>query len=170
MSATFLNVLMIFPQTNNVVIMGRKTWESIPEKFRPLKDRTNVVISRSYPNSLSFHDGGQTKAKLEVNSLETAVNSLATASFRKTFAIGGAQIYKTALELKATKRILLTRILDDYECDTFFPLHLGQDGKAKGWERTGMSALQDWVGIPVPGGVQEENGTKYIFEMWEKIE
>lgn len=152
--------------------MGRKTWESIPERFRPLKGRTNIVISRSYPEVLSSQDfaSHDQNSKVEVGSIHGAVASLGTSTPRKVFAIGGAQIYEAALKLQDAKRILLTRILDDFECDTFFPLKLGDDGKADGWERKDQKALENWVGITVPEGVQEENGTKYVFEMWEKVD
>ena len=87
---------------------------------------------------------------------------------RKTFVIGGAQIYKAALEMPEVKRILLTRVLSHFECDTFFPVELGENGKATGWERKTKEQLDSWVGERVPEGVQEENGTRYTFEMWER--
>jgi dihydrofolate reductase len=143
--------------------MGRKTWESIPPRFRPLKDRTNIVISRTLlPDSVS---GG-----VLVNSIESAINSVPSEdSERKTFVIGGAQIYKEALQKEQAKRILLTRVLTDFECDTFFPIQLSEDGKAEGWERKSKEELDRWVGEMVPEGVQGEGGTKYVFEMWERV-
>jgi dihydrofolate reductase len=88
----------------------------------------------------------------------------------RAFVIGGAQIYKAALEIKETKRILLTRVLTDFECDTFFPVALGEDEKGQGeeWEKKSKVELDEWVRESVPEGVQEENGTMYIFEMWER--
>ena len=69
----------------NAVIMGRKTWESIPPKFRPLKDRTNVVLTRSpYPV--------QEEGVHVSSSLEEAVRLLQ--SMEKTgdvFVIGGGE-------------------------------------------------------------------------------
>jgi dihydrofolate reductase len=82
--------------------------------------------------------------------------------------IGGAQIYEEAIQRAETKRILLTRVLTDFDCDTYFPLQLNDDGKAEGWERKSKQELDRWVGETVPQGVQEENDTKYIFEMWER--
>ncbi|PMD21056.1 hypothetical protein NA56DRAFT_720672 [Hyaloscypha hepaticicola] len=146
----------------NALIMGRKTWESIPPKFRPLKDRTNIVITRT--SGLTAQGGNVT------SSVEEAIEAVEKTEVTRAFVIGGAQIYKAALERKETKRILLTRVLSDFECDTFFPLQLDESGKSEGWERKSKEDLDRWVGEQVPEGVQEENGTKYRFEMWEKTE
>lgn len=149
-------------QNENVVIMGRKTWDSIPSRFRPLKDRINVVVTRGTGTPPS--DGAT-----RVGSFESAMRFAgSTDSDRRTFVIGGAQIYEEAIQRAETKRILLTRVLTDFDCDTYFPLQLNDDGKAEGWERKSKQELDRWVGETVPQGVQEENDTKYIFEMWER--
>ncbi|KAK6842629.1 dihydrofolate reductase [Apiospora arundinis] len=155
----------------NAVIMGRKTWDSIPPKFRPLKGRLNIVISRSHPD-----DGGATEVDLEkepvkVNSLAQALEYLkrtrpaagTTATPTKAFVIGGAQIYGASLALPEAKRVLLTSVMDDFECDTFFPLRL--------FGRSGLKEeLDAWTGETVPEGLQEENGTRYEFQMWERVD
>jgi dihydrofolate reductase len=101
--------------------------------------------------------------------MDVALNVISsTVLDRRAFVIGGAQIYKEALEKADTKRILLTRVLTDFECDTFFPVQLNEDGTADGWTRKTKDELDSWVGETVPEGVQEENGTRYVFEMWER--
>ena len=101
----------------SAVVMGRKTWDSIPSKFRPLPGRLNVVVSRrqrdevtedpkvevasSYPDALAL-----LKRRLEV---ETA------------WIIGGASLYQEALASQDTDAIFLTEIYKDFNCDTFFP-------------------------------------------------
>lgn len=156
--------------------MGRKTWESIPPKFRPLKDRINVNISRSN-SDFQIRPAEQGKeAHYDAESLGATMAYLTTntsdkRSIEKIFVIGGGQIYKAALERKEAKRILFTRILDDFECDTSFPVTLGEDGKgADGWVRRSKEELDAWVGENVPDGeqVEGEKGTRYVFEMWEK--
>ncbi|KAH7413041.1 dihydrofolate reductase-like domain-containing protein [Cadophora sp. MPI-SDFR-AT-0126] len=154
------------PGTTNTVIMGRKTWDSIPSRFRPLKDRTNVVITRGDPNAIAEGE------KIVANSLSQVVESAETQARSlpsRLFVIGGAQIYKASLDIQEAKRILLTRVLGDFECDTFFPLMLEEGGKATGWERKSKIDLDRWTGETVPEGIQEENGTRYVFEMWERI-
>jgi len=140
--------------------MGRKTWESIPTRFRPLKDRKNIVISRELKAESA--SGG-----VVVNSIDQAIGS--EGEEEKTFVIGGAQIYKEALQKQQAKRILLTRVLTDFDCDTFFPIQLGEEGKAEGWEKKSKEEFDRWVGETVLEGVQEEEGTRYIFEMWERV-
>jgi dihydrofolate reductase len=144
--------------------MGRKTWDSIPPRFRPLKDRVNVVITRGVPPDVATSSDNHVR----VGSLSSAIDYTSTTSLQKTFVIGGAQIYMEALDRPETKRILLTRILTDFECDTYFPLQLGEDGRGEGWARKTKEDLDLWVGETVPYGVQEENGTKYVFELWER--
>ena len=144
------------------MIMGRKSWESIPPKYRPLKDRTNVVITRN--------SGLTAEGSVVVGSVVSAIEAADRPEVKKAFIIGGAEIYKAALERKEARRILLTRVLSDFDCDAFFPLHLDESGQIKGWERRSKEEHDSWVGEQVPEGVQEENGTRYVFEMWEKIE
>jgi len=125
----------------------------------------NVVITREVPRGSWTMDPERTIA----GSMDDALNAVGmTVLDRRAFVIGGAQIYKEALAKAETKRILLTRVLTDFECDTFFPIQLNEDGKAEGWERKTKEELDRWVGETVPEGVQEENGTKYVFEMWER--
>lgn len=84
--------------------------------------------------------------------------------------IGGAQIYRLAAEMKEARRILLTRILGDFDCDTFFSVELPESGSAEGWRRSGVEELSEWVGEEVDGGVREEGGVRYVFEMWERVD
>ncbi|KAI9055671.1 hypothetical protein LZ554_000614 [Drepanopeziza brunnea f. sp. 'monogermtubi'] len=164
------------PNSTNAVIMGRKTWDSIPPRFRPLKDRRNVVVTRGGdPTAAAVAAEGE---RAVAGSLQQAVESLGGQADEeeeeeeevasRAFVIGGAQIYKASLESKDARRILLTRVLSDFECDTFFPVVLGEDGKADGWVRRSKEELDAWTGETVPVGVQEENGTRYVFEMWER--
>ncbi|CAJ2510035.1 Uu.00g059350.m01.CDS01 [Anthostomella pinea] len=168
------------PPAMNAVIMGRKTWDSIPPKFRPLKGRLNIVISRSHAEPPPPR-GGDVDAETEavrVGSLEQAVAYLKAGSAARTgkvFVIGGAQIYRAALELKEAKRVLLTRVMNDFECDTFFPLELSEtemEGGGGGgrWVKRSKKELDAWTGETVPEGIQEENETQYEFQMWERVD
>mgnify|MGYP006160192045 CR=1 FL=1 len=95
------------------VIMGRKNFESIPHKYRPLPNRTNIVITR------------QTNYTAEgcvvVNSVEAALEIAKQNGDNEPFIIGGGQIYRLALEVNLVDKIYLTKIHHIYEGDTFFP-------------------------------------------------
>ncbi len=100
----------------NVVVMGRRTWHSIPERYRPLPARINVVLSRnpafSVPEGVhlarNFGDLG-------------AVLSEKHPKWGDIFVIGGQQIYETALREADCRRFYITRIHGDFGCDAFFP-------------------------------------------------
>jgi len=119
--AHFKKVTMSAPSGKmNAVVMGRKTWESIPEKFRPLAGRVNVVLSRKVaePHFASPYPADV----LTASSVEDALKQLGEQdNVSEIFAIGGESVYKDALSLPACGRIFMTRIAKDIECDTFFP-------------------------------------------------
>jgi len=91
------------------VIMGRKTWDSLPERFRPLPGRRNVVVTRDP----SWQSAGAESAA----SMDDALSLLKDAA--KVFVIGGAQMYALALPL--ADELVLTEIDADPIGDTFFP-------------------------------------------------
>ncbi|KAG4028081.1 hypothetical protein MFRU_024g00510 [Monilinia fructicola] len=168
------------PGKTNAVVMGRKTWESIPPKFRPLASRANYMISRTQSNASDVELGPDAHAttsltdalqQLESRTQSEDTNSDNEKEVDRVFIIGGGQIYKAALELKQAKRILLTRILQDFDCDTYFPVELKEDGTGSGWIRKDTQALREWTGEGEDvEGIKEEGGVKYIFEMWERVE
>ncbi len=94
--------------TGHAVIMGRKTWQSLPEKFRPLPGRQNIVVTRNG----DFRAEGATV----VTSLPAAV---AAAQSGEAFVIGGAELYSAALAL--ADRLQLTEIDAAFDGDTHFP-------------------------------------------------
>lgn len=79
--------------------------------------------------------------------------------------MGGAQIYDAALKREESKRVLLTSIQRDFECDTFFPVDLNE---SEAWSQKSREELEGWTGESVAEGGQEEAGTQYEFQMWEK--
>ncbi|KAG8776105.1 dihydrofolate reductase [Serendipita sp. 411] len=113
----------------NMVIMGRKTWDGIPLKFRPLKNRINVVVSRGYPPL--FQEESEPLV-VKTNDVDEACafqngETGSTVVYRR-FLIGGAQLYQHALARPISTRyhldrILLTRIVEPAfdACDVFLP-------------------------------------------------
>ncbi len=102
----------------NAVIMGRKTWDSLPAQFRPLPNRINVIITRN--ENLQFPQD-----VLRANGLEQALDMFARSPWSKTvesiYVIGGAQIFEQAITRKECRKIYLTHILHSFDCDVFFP-------------------------------------------------
>lgn len=143
----------------NVVIMGRKTWESIPPKFRPLKDRTNIVITRQDPSSMANVPQDvviATSIEHGLRAFEQEVSEGRSLPAGRAFVIGGSSIYEAALNLPQTKHILLTRVRRDYDCDTFFPVDLEGPGKGVDWQRKNREELQDFVGEELPESPTKE--------------
>jgi len=90
------------------VLMGRRTWESLPERFRPLPGRRNLVLSR---------DSGYAAPGAEVvTGLDAALDAVGDGEL---FVIGGAQLYAATLPMADT--LLLTEVDREYDADTFFP-------------------------------------------------
>merc|ERR1719203_497534 len=97
------------PQRQNAVIMGRRTWESIPERFRPLKGRHNVVLTKAAaePGSNSLYPADI----LVVDSLTRAVEELsARDDAEEIFVIGGEAAYREAMQMPNCERVFITRI------------------------------------------------------------
>jgi dihydrofolate reductase len=95
--------------TGYPVVMGRRTWESLPERFRPLPGRRNVVVTRN--------PGWSAAGAERAGSLEEALELLADEE--RVSVIGGGELFSVALPF--TDELLLTEIDADIEGDTFFP-------------------------------------------------
>ncbi len=97
------------------VIMGRKTWDSLPPKYRPLPGRTNVVVTRN----AAWHAIGAHRAATLAAALALARGAA------KVFVLGGGELYAQALDV--ADELVLTEVDADLEGDTHFPAwrHLG---------------------------------------------
>lgn len=103
----------IVDDVENVVIMGRKTWESLPNKFKPLPQRKNIVISSNKDYQLPLGVVGAVSVE---DALEKAEQYKG-----KVFIIGGASVYAQAIKNKDCHEVFLTKIHQNFSCDTFFP-------------------------------------------------
>ena len=102
------------PAKKNAVIMGRKTWESLPQKFRPLEGRVNLVLSKK--GKLGLLSG-----VLCSQSLDHALSQLSSSDIESVFVIGGAQIYAHAIAHPLCQKLYVTHVQGEYGCDAFFP-------------------------------------------------
>lgn len=98
----------------NAVVMGRKTWESIPEKFRPLPNRLNVVLTRQ--KNINFPSD-----VCSSNDLMGALNSFDKKAVESVFVIGGADLFQQSIVLSDCRKLYVTHILKAFPCDVFFP-------------------------------------------------
>ena len=121
------------------VIMGRRTWESLPDQFRPLPGRGNVVVTRNSDWSAQGAD--------RAASVEDALRLLS--SEPGVFVIGGGEIYAAALP--HADRLLLTEIDADVEGDTFFPE----------WDRNVFREISRESAV-------SEHGTRFAFVVYER--
>lgn len=125
------------------VIMGRKCWESIPEKFRPLPKRQNIVITRD--------SNYEAKGAAVINDLETIIKVFKNdGEDNDVFIIGGAQIYKETF--KYADKMYLTQIFSEVEGDTYLE---GLD-------------FTEWVLTETSERI-EENGIEFRFTTFDKL-
>lgn len=116
----------------HAVLMGRKTWESLPERFRPLPGRRNIVISRQTDYVAPGAEVAMTPEK--------GISIASTAE--KLFVIGGAEIY--ALMLPLADRLELTEVDLAPDGDAWFP-EIPQEH----WEITASRSAVSASGVPV---------------------
>ncbi|MEO8087542.1 MAG: dihydrofolate reductase [Bacteroidota bacterium] len=94
------------------VVMGRKNFDSITEKYRPFAGRTNIIVTRQK----DFQATGTTT----VHSIEAAIDFAKSKNETECFIIGGGQIFEQSL--KYCDRVYLTRIHHSFEGDVHFPV------------------------------------------------
>ena len=136
--------MIFFRETtkNSVVIMGRKTLESFPEK-KPLKNRVNIVITKS--GNISG------EGVIIVSSVEEAAEKAKEYADKKVFVIGGGSVYKQMLKYCDTAYI--TKIDHVFEnADTFID---------------NMDELDDWKIVEI-SDVKEYNGIKFNFVTYKR--
>ena len=126
----------------NAVLMGRKTWESIPPNHRPLAGRYNVVLTR---NQTYFTPDGV----FRFGSLDEAFATLEQGPVEQLFIIGGAEIYKQALQDHRIGLLYLTEIRHRFDCDTFFPEY------------------KQYFQLLSSSEIESENGIEYSFKVYK---
>lgn len=132
--------------TGHIVVMGRKNYESIPERFRPLPNRENVVLSRS--------EGFKAEGCKVFSSLQSCLEHFSSESERTVFIIGGGQIYREALEMNCVDEMLITHVQHTFDADVFFPAFEVSD-----WKKT----------ILLDHSTDEKNAFAFTIARYEKI-
>lgn len=131
--------------SGHFVIMGRKNYESIPEKFRPLPNRTNIVVT---------HQQNYEAEKCRVvHSLEEGIQLARDANQEELFIIGGAEIYSQGFLI--ADKLYLTEIQGSLEGDTYFP-----EFDKQSWNETSR----------IHHPVDERHAFAFDFVIYEKIQ
>ncbi|KAH7644307.1 serine/threonine protein kinase-like protein [Dermatophagoides farinae] len=146
----------------NAVIMGTRTYMSIPPSFRPLKNRVNVVLSRTI---------NEAPAGVEFlfRSLDEAVKKLSEMpNIDQLYVIGGSEVYNESVARSDCDLIFLTKIDADFDCDRFFPsIDLDQYE-----DITDEKLLEKYRHIidkyDIPLDVQKENGLSFRYHLYKR--
>jgi len=130
--------------TGHHIITGRKNYESIPEKYRPLPNRVNIVLSRDTdyqaPGAIGFND------------LKKAIEFAISEGEEEVFIIGGGFVYAQALKEGLVDKMYITHVNEYFEGDTFFP----------------EFSREHWMGKFLFDQEADEKNP-YSFEVWEYI-
>lgn len=141
----------------NAVVMGRKTYDSLPNNKRPLPNRFNHIISRGVSGGLNWRknkDGSNsyTLEAMKVLLKTIQINKNVFEKLSNVFIIGGGQIYKELLPF--CEKAFVTEIDNAFEnVDTYFP---------------NLKELPDWYLVKI-GKEKEYNGLKYRFNEYERF-
>jgi dihydrofolate reductase len=137
--------------TGHPVIMGRKTWESFPEKYRPLPGRTNIVVTRQE----GWAGTPEAEGAVVVSSLDEALlESQFAPGNAQVWIVGGGEIYRQSMDL--ADHAVITVIDSDTDGDTYAP-ELGKQWTLESTE-------------PAEGWLESKNGTKYRITIWRRTE
>ena len=130
---------------NNAIIMGKNTWQSLPNK--PLKGRDNLILSTQLNIEENTPKNNYTKSFNSIDKLEEFCKSQ---RYDEIWIIGGAKIYNLFLNTNKISNIYATLIHEEYDCDCFFP------------------TLKDWKIISQEDKVSKE--TKISYLKYKKID
>lgn len=128
----------------NAVIMGRTTWESIPENRRPLAERLNIVLTHQNNYPLP-------PEALRAASIQEALQKAEGKNVEEIYVIGGAKVFAEAICHPNCTTVFLTEVSGDFHCDAFFP-----NIDLKTFKKISESPMR------------EENGIKFRFVKYQR--
>ena len=130
------------PARQNAVIMGRRTWDTIPARYRPLSGRINIVVSRTQ----QALDG----AAAVTDGLGAAIDAAVAAGAESIYVVGGGQIYTAALADRRCQLIYYTQVGGRFDADTFFP------------------PFEDRFVLEAEDPPREDAGVGYVIQRWRR--
>lgn len=148
------------PSLRNAVIMGRKTWDSIPSKFRPLPSRLNIILSRSFDNEVIDEN------LLHAKSVQDSLQLVKDKNIERVYVIGGAEIYNEFIKSGLVDNVLLTEIehteTEKLDMDTFLKFDVNQ------WTKLSKSELIGFTGEEAIDDDIREDKFVYNYTLWQK--
>lgn len=168
------------PTLRNAVVMGRKTWESIPQRFRPLPGRLNVVVSRQYPDewssateSTASHPVESSEHVIRSNSLDRAIQLLqqqsTTLNLERIYIIGGADIYQQSTRFADYMYITkINHLVSPPSMDTFLDKELIESTYQELPATKLSSCIPSSVDLPPDSAPIIENNYSYSFTLWSR--
>jgi dihydrofolate reductase len=125
----------------NMVIMGRNTWESIPEKHRPLPARKNIILTRN--KDYKAEDA------IVANSMDEALEH-AGDNIENIYIIGGGGLFAETIKDSRLDGVYITKIQKDYDCDVYFP------------------EIPEEFSEQTELGVDNEDGVDFVYYLYER--
>ena len=110
----------------NAIIMGSKTWLSIPPKFKPLKNRFNIVLTKQSEIIKSLQSEQNVECYTNFSEALSSLTVRRGKEIANIFVIGGGMLYETAIHHPHCRWLYLTEIDEDFLCDVFFPSYQQQ--------------------------------------------
>ncbi len=130
---------------NQVIITGRKNYESIPHNFRPLPNRINIILTRDR--------NYQAEGAVICHSLSDAIDYCEKHNHESVYVIGGGQVYREALKEGLVDVMLITQVHAEFEADTFYP-----EFEKSEWTKEIISEH----------GIDERHDYPFTIEKWTK--
>ncbi|MEO1051097.1 MAG: dihydrofolate reductase [Bacteroidota bacterium] len=125
------------------ILLGRKNYLSLPEKFRPLPNRSNLIVTRQKDYAA--------EGAFVFNTIEEAIDFAKAEGEEELFVIGGGEIYKQTLDM--ADKLYITEVKCSFEGDTFFP-----DFDKSQWEETSRTSH----------GIDEKHNCEFDFVIFER--
>jgi len=141
-----------FPNQNNAVIMGWNTWNSIPVKFRPLKDRINIIITNNHKDHIPKDPN-----IVIASDLDDALEKTKHFIIDKKFVIGGKKLYDVALKHSGLDNLLITEIDKEFECNMFL------DFDREAYELTNSSGNIAYQDFNINFNIYKKNHQEYNY-------
>ncbi|MEE6478184.1 hypothetical protein FKM82_011767 [Ascaphus truei] len=141
------------PGKKNLIVWGRRSFESFEESMLPLPNTVIALLSRELslvPKHVTYicRDEEEVIKLASVAPLRDEIETI--------WIVGGVQSYKAMMQHPWCDQIYFTKIMARFDCDTFFP----------DFDREVFKLMEEYPGVP--SGIQEENGIKYVFQVFQR--